>query len=251
LLAALIFDDGRRTIFVHHCDHEPALGASIKFPIHYDFSHEILNNCNSIGLKSFPLALYTQAANQRVNFNETKLIVFTAGSLGKFQGKKAGISYKDVVKTILSNPNVNEYHHIGEFSLEFAADLKNELIEAGIDPTRFNFSGRVLSISDYALSIDANVYFSSFPVGGGATTAEVQSAGIPVLFFDSNHIEMPLCSISSVYGSIDLEWCYLEQIHPLLDKVFVNWEFFSDLSFQKYNEISSKEIFLDQIDSLR
>lgn len=251
LLAALIFDEGRRSIFVHHCDHEPALGAAIKFPVHLDFTGELLENCASIGLKALPLTLYTTRAHHRASFDGSELIVATAGSINKFTGSIGGVRYRDVVKTVLQHPRVSALYHIGEVPNQYVTDLKSFLFGAGIDPDRMKFAGQVPQVSDYLLSIGARLYLSSFPVGAGATTAEVQSAGIPVIYFDSNQKEMPLCAIKSIYATKQLEWRQLEDIHPVLDEIVRNWSFYSDAAFQKYAECFSREVFLNQIEKFR
>jgi hypothetical protein len=251
LLAALIFDGGRRSVFVHHCDHDPALGATIKFPVHLDLTEELLQNCASIGLEPLPLAIYTPSARQRVAHAGGDLVVASAGSFKKFNGSLRGMQYRDVVRVVLQHPRVTTFHHIGAVSEPYIAEFRAYLESSGLDPQRMKFAGEVPRVSDYVLSVGAQVYLSSFPLGAGATTAEVQSAGLPVIYFDPNQQEMPLCSIASVYASPQLEWRELSDIHPALDQVVEHWSLYSDAAQRKYAESSSREVFLKQLESLR
>ena len=252
LLAALIFDFGRRSVFVHHCDHDPALGATIKFPVHLDFTEEMLQNCASIGLEPLPLALYTPSARQRVAYAGGDLVVATAGSLKKFTGSLWGMQYRDVVRTVLQHPRVTAFHHIGAVRDEYIAEFRAYLESSGLDPERMIFAGQVPRVSDYILSVGAQVYLSSFPLGAGATTAEVQSAGLPVIYyFDPNQQEMPLGAIASIYASPQLEWHELSDLHPALDLVVEHWSVYSDAAQCKYAESSSPEVFRKQIEGLR
>lgn len=251
LLAALIFDAGRRSIFVHHCDHDPGLGATIKFPVHLDFTEELLHSCASIGLDPSLLALYMRSASRRANHQGAHLVVVTAGSHSKFTGTMRGIKYRDVVRTLLHHRRVSIFHHIGAVSDQYIAEFKAFLANSGIDPERMIFAGQVLSVSDYALSVGAQVFLSSFPLGGGATTSEIQSAGIPVVYFDPNQQEKPLCSIASVYASPELEWRQLEDLHFILDKLFQDWDVFSDAAFRRYDKSYSRKVFLRQLEGLK
>jgi hypothetical protein len=251
LIAALIFDNGRRSIFVHHCDHDPGLGATIDFPVHLDLTDELLDNCVSIDLKASRLALYGAPASRRAHFATSPLVIATAGSMNKFKGTMMGIQYPEVVSTILMHPAVGTFHHIGEVRDDYVSEFRNYLSSCGIDPNRMQFAGQVPRVSDHLLSIGARAYLSSFPLGAGTTTAEVQSAAIPVMYFNSKQKQMPLCSGASVFASPELEWNLLEDIHPILDMLTNDWNTFSNESYKKYTESSSRQVFLRQLETLR
>ncbi len=251
LLSALIFDEGQRAIFVHHCDHEPSLGATIKFPFHLDFTDELLQNCGSIGLEPSLLPLHCRAAQRRTSHDGGDIVVATAGSFPKFTGTLRGMQYWDVVKTVLQHPKVKAFHHIGQVPEAYVSEFRTYIASCGIDPGRILFAGQVPCVSDYMLSEGAQVYLSSFPVGAGTTSAEVQSAGIPIIYFDPNQEDIPLCSISSIYASPQLEWRQLKDIHLVLNRVAYNWKIYSDMAHDKYAESFSKQVFLNQIAKLR
>lgn len=251
ILAALVFDGGRRSVFVHHGDHDPALGATISFPVHFDMTDELLENCASIGLKPSRLALHTRPASHRAPAIESDLVVATAGSINKFMGSMRGIQYPEVVRTILQHPRVTDFHHIGEVPAPYVAEFKAFLASAGIDPERMKFAGQVPRVSDHLLSVGANVYLSSFPLGAGTTSAEVQSAGIPVIHFDPSQDEKPLCAIASVYASPELMWSELKSLHPIVDRVTGHWKSFSDAACQKYLDSFSRKALLSQLEVLR
>lgn len=251
ILAAIIFDCGRRSVFVHHGDHDPALGATIGFPAHFDMTDELLENCASIGLSPSRLALHTRPAGHRAPAVESDLVVATAGSINKFIGSMRGMQYPEVVRTILQHPRVSDFHHVGEVPEPYVAEFKAFLASSGIDPERMKFAGQVPRVSDHLLSVGANVYLSSFPLGAGTTTAEVQSAGIPVVHFDPSQDEKPLCAIASVYASPELMWSQLQAIHPILDRVAEHWDSFSDCAHRKYAESFSREALISQLEVLR
>lgn len=251
ILAALIFDGGRRSVFVHHCDHDPGLGATIKFPVHLDFTDELLENCASIGLNSSRLALYAQRARHRAPAPVSSLTVATAGSITKFIGTLRGIKYRDVVIRILQHPRVNAFHHIGEVEETFASELRATVATHGIDPGRLLFAGQVNNVSDYVLSVGAHVYLSSFPIGAGATSAEIQSAGVPIIYFEPCKQEMPLCAVTSTYASPTLAWAQLDNLDIILDRLSSEWPSYSEAAIKKYTESFCRDVFLKQIERLR
>ena len=252
ILAALIFDGGKRTVFVHHCDHEPALGSTINFPVHFDFTDELLENCTSIGLQPIPLALFCRTASSRAqSCNQERLILATAGSFNKFQGELDGTSYRDLLKTLLCHPAVERIHHIGEISQASQNEILNHLAAAQAHPDRLVFSGQVPNVSDYALEHGVNCYFSSFPIGGGTVTAEIQSAGIPIIYRDpATAQQLPLVAVESIFASRELKWKKLQDFEYIIPLLINRWQEFSDLAYKKFSESFSREVFALQVKRL-
>jgi hypothetical protein len=251
LLAALIFDSGKRSIFVHHCDHDPALGATIKFPVHLDFTTEVFKDCDSLGLQPSMLALYKKDLSRRATSPSNGVVVATAGSLHKFTGNVRGIQYPDIVKIVLQHPRVDSFHHIGEISEQQIATIATTLEQNGIDSRRMIFPGYVKSVSDYLLSMGVSVFVSSFPIGAGATTAEVQSAGIPVVYFNPSFQDKKFLAIRSIYASTDLEWSAPSELKSVLDRLIKSWSMYSDAAYQMFLETASREVFIKQLAPLR
>ena len=252
VLAALLFDQGRRTIFVHHCDHDPGLGATIRFPHHLDFTSELMENCGSIGLNTSPISLYTKPPGGKAISIGSGLTVATAGRVNKFTGSMGGIEYRELVKEVLSHPSVSAFHHIGSVEQSYVADLKSYLGNTGVNPDRLKFAGEVPDISDFLISSGVNLYWSSFPLAAGSTTAEAQGAGIPVAFFDQSlNTELPLCAVESIYASPDLKWSCLEDIPRVLETARNDWKRLSEAATRKYEECFSREAFCNHLAGFR
>jgi hypothetical protein len=250
ILAALIFDNGKRSAFIHHCDHDPALGATIKFAEHLDCSEELTTECSLIGLQSRFIPILAEPSKSRVKFLGDQLVIASSGAIHKFKGSIDGIEYCSVIKTALEHPAVKCFHHIGTVDEDFKYYLRQYIQVAGLNPEKIIFPGQVSSLTEYMLNENINTYISSFPISGGTTVGEVQSAGIPVLYFDPSKYDTPLLSVYSVYASPELQWGELVQIKKILFSILDQWQSFSDKAFNFYQEKFSREKFINEINKM-
>jgi hypothetical protein len=250
ILAALLFDNGKRAVFIHHCDHDPALGATIKFAEHLDITEELRAECDSIGLQSSFIPMFAEPSKSRAKLHGDQLVIASSGAIHKFKGSIAGIEYFSIIKTVLEHPSVKCFHHIGPVDQGFIDNFRQYIHAAGLNPEKIIFSGQVASLTEYMLNADVNVYIASYPLSGGTAVGEVQSAGIPVLFFDPNKFESPLLAISSVYASPELQWSELVHINKILSSLLIQWQFFSDRAFTTYLEKFSRQNFVNKINKI-
>jgi hypothetical protein len=235
-LAGSIYSGGQRTIYIHHCDHEPALGALIRFPVHVDTIEEIKSICCDHGHspRLWPMTVPPPSSVKRSQSNLSRIA--TCGSPIKFEGQIHGISYKDIVRIALSSSEAVTLMHVGPLSESFVREVRESLANAGVAPARFVHVGPVSDLRQFLLENDVDLYLQSFPAAGGLTAVEVQSIGIPAVYANPDAWSARLIGSRSVYASRDLEWSNLEDIPRIINRTLEteNWPHLSQVATQKY-----------------
>ena len=246
-ICGMTYAKGKRTVFIHHCDHDPALGATIKYGSHLDVTNEILIECefNNVNSKLLPLTvsdIFGGATKVGVNFK-----IATCGGEGKFTGLLNGISYVDVVIEILLSDDRYVLYHVGMLSDSYLQLLSSKIREAKLDERRFIYVGTVESVATFFYNNGIDVYFSSFPIGAATTTVEALSVGLPAIYYKSNIDIGSLTSINSIYPTADLEWHELGEIGDILKIAYSNLGYYSNLARNFYKKNNHPEIFSNTI----
>jgi hypothetical protein len=235
-MAGSTYLGGQRSAYLHHCDHEPALGALIRYPIHVDTIEEIKSICSDHGHspRVWPMTVPPPSAVKAGLANLSRIA--TCGSSIKFDGQFNGVFYKDVVRMILSSRVTVTLMHVGPLSESHIQDIRSSLLGVGIDPSRFVYIGPVADLRHFLISNEVDLYFQSFPVGGGLTAIEVQSVGIPIVYSNPDKWGSKLIRCRSLYASFELEWDELNSIPLLINDALESerWRILSLIASHKY-----------------
>jgi hypothetical protein len=242
ILLGLLFMRGSKTIFIHHADHHPGLGATIKFPVHFDTAPEIGKLCCDFGLNSSIIPLCVDEGGKRVSAPvDGKLIIATSGTEVKFAGTVGGISYADVVFDCLASGCVAKFIHIGDLPRNIYEKLVQKLTESDLSIDLFKPVGRVENVANTLIEHNVNAYLSSFPVPGGLATSEAQSVGLPVIHCADPSVNLPLCHLPSLFASPQLGWRLRNDLKEILSYTLHNWVELSELATAYYFHNNSRQ----------
>lgn len=243
IVAGACFEGGQRTVFLHHCDYNPGLGATLNFPVHFDFTQEMVDSCASIGLQTRRLPLVIDKRHPRVSAPNSPFRVVTAGGGVKYRGMVNNVTYADLVTGLLKSPLVSELHHVGDLVDSDLELIFTTLAQNGIDSLRFRPLGLVPDLEQAFADGGYGLCLSSFPYGGGLTTSTAASLGLPVIFANQDLFGMEVCRPWSVYPNADLAWAAPSDLPAIVERVTGNWIGFSDEAFRHYCENSTPEAF--------
>lgn len=207
---------GPRKVLVHHCDHNPSLGATLRGLVHVDITDTLRDECSAhLGRSTELLRLYVadQGVKAFPRIAGTDYSVVTAGRSGKFS-RSGPLSLSRIVATALTTVRGRHYH-IGPLDQEWIDQIGLELRSHGLDPGRFVPLGSVTSLWATLHRIDAAVYIGSAPVSGGRGAVEAQGCGMPVLPFTGFESGSLLADFSS-YADRALGW---DSLHSLADQL--------------------------------
>lgn len=172
-------------LFIHHADHNPTLGATIKHYKHIDLNNALYRLCQDAG-EVQPYILPMTSKKQFKNYvHKSNYSTATSGSFNKFC-TYGELSFANIVKTILTSSTGNHYH-IGSIPDEYLKYIDIALTTAGIDSYRFKYLGNVNSLTDALLKNDVDIYITSAPTGGGKAFVDATSCGIAIFRFTVPH----------------------------------------------------------------
>jgi hypothetical protein len=200
---------GPRKVLVHHCDHNPSLGATLDGLLHVDITDKLQQTCSAhLGRATELLRLYVadQGVRSSAPVAGTAYSVVTAGRAGKF-AQGGPLALARLVATTLATVQGLHYH-IGPLDTTWCAEIAQALRAQGLDPERFVALGAVPSLWQALRQIDAAVYIGSAPVSGGRGAIEAQGCGLPVLPFTGFEPGSLLADYSS-YADLTLGWADL------------------------------------------
>jgi hypothetical protein len=183
-VAAASLPSAVKKIFIHHCDHNPALGGTLEGYSHVDFTQHLQTICSGhLQRKSILLPLYASDLGVKTFSTPTpeSMNIVTSGSSVKytFEGPFA---YHLVLVEILTAYN-GIYWHIGALDDSKLELIKSTLRDHGIDDSRFNHIPWVPSLWGALKELDAHVFLGSFPIPGGRASIEAEGCGYPIVYF--------------------------------------------------------------------
>lgn len=167
--------------FIHHGDHTPSLGATLPYSGHADVTYTCHLACSEVGLPATYAGMTlpdVQKPEPRPRAGD-RLRFATAGGLHKYDG---AVRYRwtDWVVACLQAPG-SDFVHIGPWSDEFAAEVREALSAAGLEPGRYEFAGPVRSVQRALLFLQADVYVGSYPMAGFRSNLEANVLGLPCI----------------------------------------------------------------------
>lgn len=234
-LAGVVYAEGQRTIYVHHCDHDPAIGATVNYQHHLDFTQELSDICSNYHPNNLIIPLTVQPyPSLHLNIINKEIKLATCGTPNKFNGSLNGISYIDLLVKIISSYDNLNYYHIGALDEQAINFIRASLEAKGVNPSRFFPIGQINNLQKFLAEENINFYISSFPIGGGTSVMEAQSIGIPVIYANPDSYSLPLTGIRSVYGAKELEWSNLDDIPKIISMALENLSALRDSAYDCY-----------------
>lgn len=174
------------TEFLHHVDLMPMLGATLPFGGHADLSHLCHRYCREAGVRAVytgmtaPTAPPILAEAPPPPGRGERVRIATSGSPHKFQGRRSGFGWTDIVVAALSRPDT-DIVHIGPAGDTLEGEIHGALSKAGIDPARYVFAGWAENVGRELVRQKARVFLASYPEPGGKACLEAFAAHIPII----------------------------------------------------------------------
>ena len=169
--------------YLHHADHQPALGTTLPFSAHVDLTYTCHKTCCRAGIPAFYAGMTVTSSELQDGGSRPKAAgrrrVATCGSDVKFRGPSA-FRWSDYAIATLSALDT-DLLHIGEVSPQFQAEVAGRLAAAGVNPARYVFGGHVPSLPDELVNQGVSNFLSSYPVPGGKTNLEAMAVGLAPL----------------------------------------------------------------------
>jgi len=204
------------SLYIHHADHNPALGATIDHIHHVDLIRQTGATCAAELQRDtgyLPLHARDQGARAQPARSLAEASVVTSGAPQKYL-RDGALAYRSIVATacrVVGGP----YHHIGPMPADWVAEIREHLASQGIAPERFHHVGAVPSLWAALRQLDADVYLSSAPLGGGRAAVEAQGCGYPVVAFDPSRGDRPLLATDFYHPGAPC-WSHLERLDSAL-----------------------------------
>lgn len=241
---------GARQALVHHCDHNPSVGCTLKALEHVDVSPRLQEICAAhLGQPAYLLPLHVPDRGvQTVEaVQDNRFSVVTSGRVGKF-ARAGDLQLKDIVLVALRALS-GSFFHVGPLADDWLQEIRGHLSAHGIDASRFVSLGLVPSLWKTLRETKAAFYVGSAPVGGGRAAIEAQGCGLPVLFF-TGFEHGSLVENYSLYADQSLGWSDITELGTLLRTLGARHTKLSGLARKFYEEGYSRERFRATLEAL-
>lgn len=209
--------------FIHHSDHKPSLGNTIKSFIHVDIVRHIHSLCSS-NLDQTPI-YWPQGVKdfgrKEFHYPIRDIVTASSGSHTKFSwcGDE---SYPIIIRKLLQN-DVDMHFHIGSLEPFQEELILAQLSEYEIDPGRMRFIGPVESLWKALLEYPINCYIGSSLIHGLRTAIEVQGASIPIFPYLQS-VELPFMLEGEHYNSEALFWSSADELCKQIHLIMLTHE---------------------------
>lgn len=234
--------------FVHHADHNPALGCSVAHFNHVDLFESIAKLCAQDLNK--PVIFLPTSSNdlgaKKFVYPIQQFSTVTAGSAGKFC-MTGEVSLSRIIIESLKVCD-GKHYHFGELSVEQIQTIQNDLKQAAIDSELFVYLGNVPSLWDGLCSIDAHIFLGSAPTPGGKSNLEASGAAYPLLAYVP--ADAPRYLYVGAEAQIGLNWTNIAELTSGLKTMMANHEEFSRQSRQFYLSNCSSDAFKQKLTQL-
>lgn len=209
-IAAATLSDLSYVNFIHHSDHNLALGVYIRKFKHIDLHPMGFSICrNSLGIENIYLPLTFKLSNNIAKHTHFGcLVTATVAGFVKVEAPYC-VSYVNAVPEILRATG-GTHIHIGRLTLISIIRIRMLMLKYGIRQRRFKYLRYVESVSAALINSRVDVYVSSFPIAAGLTMIEVMSIGIPIILH--NHIYSPILSAKELAYSGAFSWSKISEL---------------------------------------
>ncbi len=237
-------------ILVHHSDSMPSFGLFLPGVQVIDLNPTASSVTRFLGLQSHLLLLTSPDPGPRpVGFlTRGNLVTATCGGPSKYQRLHAH-SYAEIVAVILRNTG-GWHYHVGKLGNKMLANIQRVLTRENIPEERFVYVEWVPSLSAFLWEQACDVYFSSFPVNGARTNAEVLASATPHLRYSERPERALMGCGSEIPGG--LTWSTPENLAVILREVR-NSETLETLSGQMrlaYEKAHHPRVFAETLENI-
>jgi len=199
-------------VFVHHADHNPSLGCTIDTLHHVDLVQQTALAC-AMALQRdtgyLPLHVHDRGARPQPRRPITQASVATCGAPQKY-ARSGPLAYPLIVAAVLGTVG-GVLHHIGPLPDDAVAEVRTHLATLGIAPARFHHVGAVPSMWACLRELDADLYLTSAPLGGGRAAIEAQGCAMPIVYYDPRDSGRSLLA-TDMYNGAAHGWSHLAQL---------------------------------------
>lgn len=199
-------------VFVHHADHNPSLGCTIDTLHHLDLVRQTADACGLALQRAtgyLPLHVHDRGARAQPQRTPAQASVATCGAPQKY-ARSGPLAYPLIVATVLGAVG-GMLHHIGPLPDDAVAEVRAHLVAQGIAPARFHHVGAVPSLWASLRELDADLYLTSAPLGGGRAAIEAQGCAMPIVYHDPRDSGRPLLA-TDVYNGAAHGWSNLAEL---------------------------------------
>lgn len=234
--------------FVHHADHNPALGNTISHFNHIDLFEPMAKLCAQ-DLNKPVTVLPTSSDDLGVKKFDYPIQAFstvTAGSVGKF-AMSGELSLGIIVRECLKICG-GKHYHFGDLSAEQVQVVQDTLAQSSINPALFVYMGNVPSLWEALRTIDAHIFLGSVPTPGGKSNLEAAGAGYPMLAYIPT--DTPRYLYVGVERQIGVTWSTLDEMKTGLSNLMTEHMRYSQQSRQFYISNCSSSKFKQKLTQL-
>jgi len=234
--------------FIHHTDHHPALGCTIDAFTHVDLTEHVGGFCTEALGKSvghLPLHVADLGCKAHQAHELAQASVVTSGNPHKYS-RDGTLAYRQMV--LLACLTVGGfYHHIGALPEDWVAEIRAHLSANGVDAQRFVHHGPVPSLWEALKTINADVYLTSAPAGGGRAAIEAQGSGYPVVYFQNPTSSSRPLFVTDLYYEQAPSWSALPQFPEALMAAALQSQSHADAARAFYERHFSEAHFCDAL----
>jgi len=194
-----------RFYFVHHADHNPAIGNHVKHFLHVDLFDARAKLCAE-DLKKKTVYLPTTSADHGRKLFQYPIQTFSTVSAGSF-GKFSMMGEYSLPNIIIESINMTNglHYHFGQIDDASLAQIYADLKAASILPEKFVYMGNVPSLWHALQEIDAHLFLGAFPVMGAKADIDAQGLGYPLIAYKEalgpRHLNVGSHNPSVIYWS--------------------------------------------------
>jgi hypothetical protein len=208
---------GGETFLVHHADSVPTFGLHVPGIRVVDLTPGAAAMSRAQGLDAALLLLTAPDPGPRpITFLQRgKLVTASSGIGHKFKSQHR-YTYADAVGVILRT--TRGWHvHIGPLDDSQLSEIRESLRKDRVGAEQFIHVPYARSLAASLWEHGCDLYFSSFPVGGARTNAEVSASATPHLRFSGRPLELPETDPLRLGGG--LVWRTWEELESTLKSV--------------------------------
>jgi len=203
-------------VFVHHADHNPSLGCTIDTLHHVDLVQQTAFACGMALQRDtgyLPLHVHDRGARPQPQRTLAQASVATCGAPQKY-ARSGPLAYPLIVAAVLGTVG-GVLHHIGPLPEDAVTEVRAHLAALGIAPERFHPIGAVPSMWACLRELDADLYLTSAPLGGGRAAIEAQGCAMPIVYYHPRESGRPLLA-TDVYNPAAHGWSNLMELADAL-----------------------------------
>jgi hypothetical protein len=234
----------RRVLFLHHADYQPSMGA-----FRLDYAHvDLTPACHAV-CASHP-SLHATLLNLTVKdvgvvrlVERHPMIGVTCGSSHKYEGSSE-FSYAQLLAALFSS-GVGRILHIGDMPASQKNQICANLVASGQDASRVVFLPNTPSLAGKLVELSPDFYLTSHPIGGGKTTIEALSVGLPILSVCPTSTP-PLLGADMTFNT-SVRVSALEQIPAAIDLLETQKETLAKCSREIYERHYSPSAFRENL----